>query len=381
MPDTGGGVTLSIAKAAPVIDGRQERLESIAANLPALVYQFVLGNDGNPAFPFLSDACPMLLGISAAQLQTDPGLFARLMEPEDRASYLDSMHVSAETLQPWNWEGRIRIPSWNDTKWINLRARPRILPGIGVQWDGLMTNITFGKQAELEMRESRRQLAELSAHVETVKEKERERIAREIHDDLGGNLTAIKMALSQLRRRLPNDQELLERAEYVESLVDGTIEATHRIASDLRPSILDLGIVDAIAWQAREFGRQSGIVCELDCSHEFIDLPREQATGLFRIFQESLNNIAKHSGATRVTVALSCVDDNVLLHVVDNGHGFVPADRSKPGRFGIAGMSERAAALGGELEVSPDVHGGCRVAACLPRGAEPMSPPLTRIAQ
>ena len=355
---------------------QETRLEAIASNAPGLVYQFLLREDGSTDFPYLSDACATLLGISAQELHANPDLFTGLIEPEDRPAYFDSMNASAASMKTWNWEGRLWIEKWKDIKWVNLRSRPRLLPGVGVQWEGLMTNITRGKEAELEIRRSNRRLAELSAHVETVKEQERERISREIHDDLGGNLTAIKMALAQLRSRLPKSQELRDRADYVDALVDRTIESTHRIACDLRPSILDLGVVAAIQWQASEFTRQSGIPCVVDSQTEEIDLPHDQATGLFRIFQESLNNIAKHADATRVAVQLGCTHASVSLEVADNGRGITSSDRKEPGRFGIRSMMERATALGGKLTVGLSPEGGCMVITRMPRIGKSSSLPL-----
>ena len=344
-------------------------LLAIASNTPGLVYQFLLRDDGVQAFPYVSRACASLLGISAARLRNDPALLLQLIEPGDRQSYLDTMQASASRLASWNWEGRIWIETWHDTKWINLRATPRRIDGVGVQWEGLMTNITQGKKAEQDILRSRRQLEELSAHVERVKEQERTRIAREIHDDLGGNLTAIKMALSQLTRRLPEGETVLrEKADYVDALVDRTIEAAHRISRDLRPSTLDLGIVAAIAWQAQEFEKQLGIPCAIDGPDEDIDLSPDLATGLFRIFQETLTNISKHAGASRVDVRLAVEAGSVALEVVDNGRGLLAADRKKPKSFGIRGMIERAHALGGALTVS-DPGQGCKVSVRLPLAA------------
>jgi signal transduction histidine kinase len=196
---------------------------------------------------------------------------------------------------------------------------------------------------------SRARLAELTEHIEQVKEQERTRIAREIHDDLGGNLTAIKMALAMLAARLPPEPALQEKADYLDSLVDRTIEAVHRISLDLRPSMLDLGIVAALEWQAREFEKQMGIACVFRADGDDIDdiegeLDPDHASALFRIFQESLTNIAKHAGATRVTVTLRRQRQHLTLTICDNGRGITPADRLKPQSFGLRGMSERAGA-------------------------------------
>ena len=321
----------------------------------------MLGADDRVSFPYQSEGCAALLGLSAAALQREPDLFLQLILPEDRRGYLDTMHQSAAALSGWNWEGRIWIDAWKDVKWINLRSSPRALPGQAgaVQWEGIMTNITASKLEQLEVTNSRAGLAELTAHIEDVKEQERTRIAREIHDDLGGNLTAIKMALAMLARRLPADQpQLADKAAYVDALVDRTIEAVHRISLDLRPSMLDFGIVAALEWQVKEFEKQVGYACSFTSNEREIDLGADHAIALFRIFQEALTNIAKHAGATRVTVALRRLRHHVALKITDNGSGVAAADRQKAGSFGLRGMSERARALGGTMALSAAPGGG-----------------------
>lgn len=343
----------------------ETRLRAIVSNTPGLFYQFLQKPDGSISFPYLSEGCHALLGISAERLRAAPSRFIEQILPEDRPSYLDAMAASAAGMQEWNWEGRIRVPQWKDIKWINIRSTPRAVAG-GVQWDGIMTNITQSKLEEAELKHSRAQLAELSAHVERVKENERTRIAREIHDDVGGNLTAIKMAMALVKKRLPpDDAALAEKAAYVDTLVDRTIEAVHRISVDLRPGILDFGIVAAIEWQAREFEKQIGIPCEFASTKE-IDLPADQATALFRIFQEALTNIGKHANAGKVTVRLAVANRSVNLQITDNGCGIVATDRLKPKSFGIRGMVERASALGGQLSVSGASGGGTEVSLTMP---------------
>ena len=327
-----------------------------------LVYQFVLHPDGSTSFPCLNEGCGFLLGLAPAELRADPMLFEGLILPEDRRAYHEAMRMSAAGLAAWNWEGRIRIPAWNDVKWINLRATPQLLPDGAVQWDGIMTNITASKLEQEEALRSRERLAELTAHIEQAKEDERTRIAREIHDDLGGNLTAIKMALAMLAARLPADQPgLLEKADYVDDLVDRTIEAVHRISLDLRPTTLDLGIVAALQWQAREFEKQMGTAVIVRCPDQDLELEPDHASALFRIFQEALTNIAKHAGATRVTVSLRRQRNLLTLSICDNGRGIQAADRLKPQSFGLRGMSERASALGGTLALSAAPGGGTMV--------------------
>ena len=339
----------------------QSRFDAIVSNTPGLVYQFVQDDDGAISFLYLSEGCQALLGLAAAQLHQNPALFMDLILSDDRKSYLDSMQASAAGLGSWNWEGRIWIDAWKDVKWINLRSTPHALtaPACGVQWEGIMTNITASKLEQLEVHDSRARLAELTDHIEKVKEKERTRIAREIHDDLGGNLTAIKMALAMLSRRLPpGDAALHERAAYVDALIDRSIDAVHRISLDLRPSMLDFGIVAALEWQIKEFEKHAGVRCVFSSNQPEIDLGSDQATALFRIFQEALTNIAKHAGASVVTVRLARTRHHVSLKITDNGSGMAQTDRAKPQSFGIRGMVERAGALGGSVTLCHAVGGG-----------------------
>jgi signal transduction histidine kinase len=382
----------SLAQAASAaLQQYQARFNAVVDHTPGLVYQFVLHPDGSTAFTYLSEGCAALLGLQVSELQQDPARFVQLILPEDRKSYQDAMLASKANASAWNWEGRIRIEdTWNDVKWINLRATPAPLDGGGMQWDGMMTNITASKLEQEEVRRSRARLAELTAHIEQVKEQERTRIAREIHDDLGGNLTAIKMALAMLEARLPDEAALREKADYLDSLVDRTIEAVHRISLDLRPSTLDLGIVAALEWQAREFEKQMGIACifRADSGADITDIEGDidpdHASALFRIFQEALTNIAKHAGATRVTVTLRRQRQHLTLTICDNGRGITPADRLKPHSFGLRGMSERARALGGTLTLSAAPGGGTmvvvkiRLTASAAKAAASQQPEATR---
>jgi len=354
-------------KSDKALRASESRLNAMVSNTPGLVYQCLLREDGQFSFPYLSDGCEALLGVTAEALRDDPAMFVELILQEDRQSYRDAMLTSIERMSNWNWEGRIWIKKWKDVKWINLRATPRTVEEQAVQWEGIMTNITASKHEQEEIVRSRAQLAELSAHINTVKEKERTHIAREIHDDLGGNLTAIKMALAMLTRRMPSDNpELIVKADYVESLVDRTIETVHRIAGNLRPGILDFGLVAAIDWQTKEFEKQVGIPCVFSSSHTEFDLGLDQATALFRIFQEALTNIAKHAKASIVDVHLLQTRQYVRLEVIDNGLGIKIADRTKSKSFGIRGMVERSIAMGGSLSVTTAPKGGTIVAVNVP---------------
>lgn len=214
-------------------------------------------------------------------------------------------------------------------------------------------NITERMLAEAQQQTSREQLRALAARLESIREDERSRIAREIHDELGQALTALRIDLSRLTTRIPDDKTaLLERTGAMITLVDATVESVRRIATELRPGILDdLGLEAAIEWQAQEFHERTGIKCQLTSSLATVDLDRELSTAVFRILQETLTNVARHANATRVEIGLSEEADRLILDVVDNGRGITDQEIADPKSLGLLGMRERAALLGGEVRI------------------------------
>ncbi|THF64135.1 sensor histidine kinase [Pseudothauera rhizosphaerae] len=221
----------------------------------------------------------------------------------------------------------------------------------------------------------RSQLAALSARLETAREEERERIAREVHDVLGGHLVAIKIETALLAARLDGDPALLrKRVNAIERLLDDAIAAASRITRELHPGILkDFGLGAAIECQAEDFSQRTGIACRIACADHDIQLPQPAAVALFRIFQEALTNVCKHAQASRVEVRLTQEGDEVLLEVVDDGKGLAPADLDKPLSSGLRGMRERLASLGGRLELGTASPAGTRLVLAVPLAAEPQT--------
>jgi signal transduction histidine kinase len=348
-------------KIVQALSDSETRFQAIVSNTPGLVLQFQLDCDGEISFVYLSDGSKALLGLDAPELKQNPQLFYSMMNARDHASLRRCLKSSTEHLSMLDWEGRMWIDGWQDTKWINLRATPRKLSNGVIQWDGIMLNITQSKNEKHEIEESRRELAELTEHINKIKEQERTKIAREIHDDLGGNLTAIKMGLSSITSQLNTDQNVLkEHTKVLESIVDNTFETVHRISGNLRPNILDLGIVDAIEWQSKEFEKQLAISCQFTCNQSEISVSTDQAMALFRICQEAMSNIAKYAKATQVSVDLNASANEVVMTISDNGIGIKSNDKLKADSFGLRGMQERAIALHGSFKISkpsPDKHG------------------------
>lgn len=354
--------------ALAALNESEARFRAIAANLPGVVFQALLYEDGTADLAYVSEGSHLVLGVTADVLMSHPELILDMILPEDRKSFLATRIQAATQLAPRNWEGRIRIGvNGQEIKWVNLRASVRKLSSGVVISDGIISNITESKLAQHAIEVQQHQLRQLASHVERVKEEERGHIAREIHDDLGGTLTAAKIDLSWIRSRLgPNQAALAEKADSMEALLDSAIEATGRISRSLRPLVLDYGVAAAIEWQVKEFRKRMGITCDFVCSREDIMLDREFSTALFRIFQETLTNIAKHAGASHVDISLEDDGNEVLLTVTDDGRGIDTHDMHKNGSYGIRGMRERAGFLGGTIDISGASGAGTQVRVCLP---------------
>jgi signal transduction histidine kinase len=218
------------------------------------------------------------------------------------------------------------------------------------------------------LRASEENLRALAARLQSVREEERSRIAREIHDQLGQSLTGLKMDLTWLNARLPSGQKpLAEKVKSMFKLIDDTIQAVRKIASLLRPEVLDqLGLAAAIGWQARDFQMRTGIRCKVSLPPDAIAAAPELSTAAFRIFQELLTNVARHAGATRVDVSMRVEAGRLLLEVQDNGRGISEAELSGFKSLGLLGMRERAMLFGGSVDFSGALGKGTRVTVVLP---------------
>jgi signal transduction histidine kinase len=194
--------------------------------------------------------------------------------------------------------------------------------------------------------------------VQSAREEEGARIAREIHDVLGASLTGLKWDLEAIGKTLSKTENrdgietVRDRIPLMSKQIDSTIDVVRRISSELRPSVLDdLGLAAAIEWQSQQFQQRTGIVCQCESTYDPQDLGRERATAVFRIFQEVLTNVLRHSQAKLVVVEMSANDDVFSLRVDDNGRGITEAEVNNPASLGLLGMGERARLIGGEVSV------------------------------
>jgi PAS domain S-box-containing protein len=220
-------------------------------------------------------------------------------------------------------------------------------------------DISERKKSEQELMQSHERLRDLASHLQVVREEERALIAREIHDELGQALTALKMDIYWLRHRLPGEkQSLIDKAHVMSKLIDRTVQSVRRIYAELRPGLLeDFGLCAAIEWEAGEFSKRTDIECEILSNPKDMILPQGLSTAIFRIFQETLTNITRHANATKVRITLTKNTDSLKMCVSDNGKGIDDREIFEPKSFGIIGMRERAHYLSGNLSISGNSNG------------------------
>ena len=211
---------------------------------------------------------------------------------------------------------------------------------------------------------SRAQVHDLSSYLQSLLEEERKRIARDIHDDLGQELASIKLEIALARRELPESAGAARgRLDNVEALVDSSIRSVKRIITELRPHVLDdLGLTAAVEWQTAEFQRRTGLPVAVSVYPGEIILDAERSTALFRILQEGLANVARHAGATRVSVSLTEIDGVIEFELRDNGCGITPEQIDDPRSFGLIGIRERVRTLGGTSDILGGPGEGTRLA-------------------
>ena len=321
----------------------------------------------------------VLMSVALMCVRPDQG-FMRILVTDGPAGVMGRRLYSAALLVP-PLLGFLFLTSSQVWKWYELPFAIVLLVTTSITLFALVVAVTsrrleradiLRQQAEEELLASRERLRELSTYTQVMQEEERVRIAREVHDELGQSLTALKMDVSMLRKQVPATEDIERRMHSMMELVNGTIQSVQRISSELRPSVLDdLGLAAAIEWQAREFEKRSGLDCDVHLPIREISASPSQATALFRIFQETLTNVARHANASQVDVQLreergSNGNPSIVLRVSDNGVGFDDQDVAINQSLGLMGMRERAALAGGTLELEGMLGEGMTVTVSMP---------------
>ncbi|WP_028214094.1 PAS domain-containing protein [Paraburkholderia mimosarum] len=318
---------------------------------------------------YLSPHFREILGYDVDELPGRTQVLLDVIHPDDVEQIKASLAAHLERRCAYDVEYRIHMRS-GEYRWIHSRGQ--------ALWDragrpyrmvGWIMDVTDRKRAEEALRESREELQQLSANIQHVREEEKTRIARELHDDLGQQLAALKLEVSRIDNRAEASMTALAGADLhdIYTLIDQLVVSVRRIATDLRPAMLDdLGLIPAVEWFSDQFSARYGVRVIRQIDADDIDFQPETATVVFRAVQEAMTNVARHSGATEVMLRIARDGPNCIVNVADNGRGCPSGKRPARNSFGLLGMRERAAALGGELRIQTAPGEGFALSISLP---------------
>jgi two-component system, NarL family, sensor histidine kinase UhpB len=351
----------------------QQRFEAVALAATDAIWDLNL----ETGIIWGSDGMQKLFGYPPEEVSSKVDWWAERLHPDDKDRVLAAIQEAGQK-GGRTWSGFYRFRR-KDGTYASVIDRGFILhdhAGKPVRIVGGISDVTEQRKAERALETSRRQLRALSARLQSVREKERAKVARDIHDQLGQVLTALKINLDWLERKLgvrdndPSLNPLLDRIVESAEIADSAISSVQKIAAELRPSSLDnLGLASALEHEAQRFQQRTSIACQVKLPEEGLDVQADAATAIFRIFQEALTNVVRHAQATEVRAALQVDAEQVVLVVEDNGEGIRPEALANKKSLGLLGMRERAAVLGGKVAIEALQPRGTRVTAHLPRGA------------
>jgi PAS domain S-box-containing protein len=315
-----------------------------------------------------SDEVYRIFGVNPSEFDPRLETVIEFSHPDDKDAVLKVVEEAIKTLEPYDFQYRMLRPDGEERI---LHVSGSVMAdeeGKAVREYGAVQDVTERIKAEEAMKQYYKQIRSLTEHLQNVREEERTNIAREIHDELGQQLTVMKMDVAWLNNKLDlTDQNARKKIYGLLDLLDNTVQSVRRIASELRPSMLDdLGLAAAMEWHLSEFEKRSGIKTYFEEPDEEWELPRNKTTHLYRIFQESLTNVARHSNATEVKVKLANTDDHLSLTIEDNGRGFDQQEANEKKTLGILGMKERTSMMGGSCKIHSAPGKGTTVHIFLP---------------
>lgn len=318
-------------------------------------------------FTFVSENAERLLGYPKEMWLEKPRFWADHIYKEDRGWAIDYCMKCTKDKIPHDFEYRM-IAADGRLIWLRDIVSVQVENDEAVKLSGIMVDITNQKISEEENREKKEQLQLLAEHLQEIREEERKSIAREIHDELGQQLTIMKMDVSWLEENMKEKNEAIEyKMSEFKKMIDQTVSTVRRIAYELRPSMLDdMGLVAAIEWQLTEFEKRSGIKTEYHGRQSRFPLTDAAKTGLFRIVQESLTNVGRYAKAKHVKVSLMQENNSIILKIVDDGVGFEIEKLAFKKSLGIVGMKERCLMLGGEFKIETTVGTGTKIKVIIP---------------
>lgn len=318
---------------------------------------------------YLSPHFREIVGHSEDELPSEMQAHYQIIHPDDVEHVTLALRAHTQKKAPYDIEYRVRTRA-GDYRWIQSRAQALWdASGAAYRMVGWILDVTDRRRANEALRESREELQRLSTNIEHIREEEKTRIARELHDDLGQLLTALKIDMGRFQQAIEAkiDETSAGALGGIYEVIDQMVASVRRIAADLRPVMLDdLGPIPAIEWFIHEFSARHGIAVQAHLDVNEVAFNRDSGTEVFRIVQEALTNVARHSGASEATVEIVREAPFCLVKIGDNGRGALQDARRKRNSFGLLGMRERAARLGGELAVKTAPGQGFRLTLTLP---------------
>ncbi len=359
------------------VENRLKAAEDKYFRLSENAADMILSQDASKLkYRYVNASAFRITGYTPEEYYETPGLLDSLVHPEWKEQYMFSKQQVLKSSMTLPFEFKIIHKSGREI-WLNQRSvvvkneknEPETI-------EAIVTDVTERKNYEERLEETTQKLRALSSYQQRVREEERLYIAREIHDQLGQDLTVLKMDLSMLgkssaktanEKNIPELNAVCSELKNMSGSIDGIINKVRKIATELRPDILDkLGLTEAIEWHSSEFEKRSGIKCITKILEGEIELQPEKAISIFRIFQETLTNAARHSGATELRIEVTVKNGWLILNVADNGRGITDAEIEKGSSLGILGMKERVLILGGIWKMTGEKEKGTVVDVRIP---------------
>ncbi len=352
----------------------EDKYFRLSENAPDMIFSQEIASK---KYLYVNKSCRKLTGYDINDFYSTPGLIETIIDEDWKEQYLFSIDevLKSEFTIPFEF---MIINKLGKKIWLNQRSIViRDRNGKPVTIEAILTDITERKIYEQRLEETTRQLRALSSYQEKVREEERLSISREIHDQLGQDLTVLKMDIALMAKNSQkkpesesnlNPEKITSELKRLSPIIDDIINKVRKIATDLRPDILDkLGLVEAIEWHAGEFEKRSGIKCVTHLTDEDVSFSPDKSISIFRIFQESLTNAARHSGATEINISLNLQNGWLTLIITDNGRGITEAEIEKSSSLGILGMKERVLILGGIWKIKGEYDKGTTITIQVPQ--------------
>jgi PAS domain S-box-containing protein len=341
----------------------EQRFRQIAGNIHEVFWLTTIDRSN---MLYISPGYETVWGRSCESLYQEPLSFINAIHPEDKARLVELIERNRD--RDFQIEYRVVRPD-GSIRWIRDRAFPiKDESGHYYRLAGIAEDITVSKKTEEELKQLNEELHRLSSHLQNVREEERIQIARNIHDDLGQQLTGLKMDVNWLNKKLATEDEIVkQKINSMIELIDETLKSVRRISSNLRPGILDdFGLIAALEWHSEEVSKRSEIRVNFSAEIAEPDIPVPMESGIFRIYQELITNAVRHANAHIITASLGLKENDLILKVKDDGQGIDPAITGTKKTLGLIGIKERTFALGGKYDLKSEPGKGTEVQISIP---------------